>query len=333
MGRSSIPKFENSFSRMICGADDETIVRCDCGSNEIVPYGPCRASVVNNEVDKHFLDAGRLTAGVLYRCCNCAMDFRCPSLSPQDATEVYCAMPITQWQYRSSPPAAWVRTWEKISGQAHGDILDVGAFDGQFLDGVPSTWRKFAIELNRDATEKLKGKNVSVLANTASQLDDIEQCFDVITMFDVFEHVEHPSSILMACISRLKPGGRFFWSTGNSHHWTWRLLLGNHPYLASYRHIRFANPDYVNRLCRTLLLPKPSIEKVSHRGDKWLKRFAEIVDCFYFALRGTNALPAKATLRFAHSMPYFRRLRNKDYLSQIKHLRDHMLVELRKPKV
>lgn len=106
------------------------------------------------------------------------------------------------------------------------NILDVGCGGGlaaESLARLPFTKHVTAIDLSKEVLEVARSHAAldPVLTNKLDyqlcSLSDVspESSFDVITMFEMLEHVDYPSAVLDEALSRVKPGGFLFLSTIN----------------------------------------------------------------------------------------------------------------------
>ena len=83
--------------------------------------------------------------------------------------------------------------------------LDVGAFDGLGLETI-GIKERYAVEPSQYGRSLLKEKNISIISENFEDYDGHQQ-FDLITWFDVLEHVFSPLDSLKKSFRLLKPGG------------------------------------------------------------------------------------------------------------------------------
>lgn len=107
------------------------------------------------------------------------------------------------------------------------NVLDIGCGGGilsECLARLPFTSHVLGIDLSPDVIEvakahmakdpKLAGK-LDYRLMELSKLDPKAKKYDIITLFEVLEHVEYPAEILSQALDRLNPGGWMFLSTMN----------------------------------------------------------------------------------------------------------------------
>jgi 2-polyprenyl-6-hydroxyphenyl methylase/3-demethylubiquinone-9 3-methyltransferase len=87
--------------------------------------------------------------------------------------------------------------------------------------------------------------------------------FDVVTCMEMLEHVPDPASIVQACATLVRPGGKVFFSTINKTTQAWLLMiLAAEQTLkivpkGTHQHDKFIRPAELMRFCdRAGLLPK-----------------------------------------------------------------------------
>jgi len=88
-------------------------------------------------------------------------------------------------------------------------VLDVGCGAGAF--SVPCAGAYRGIDTNRAAVDEARGMGRSVHCSAVQ--DERPDTYDVVTLFQVLEHVEEPREFLRACLGCLRAGGRLIVST------------------------------------------------------------------------------------------------------------------------
>lgn len=105
------------------------------------------------------------------------------------------------------------------------NIIDVGCGGGILSESLAAKGAKVTgIDLNQSLIEVAKlhqlesGTHVEYLQTSAEKIATERPGFyDVVTCFELLEHVPDPASIVRACADLLKPGGHVFFSTLNRH--------------------------------------------------------------------------------------------------------------------
>jgi SAM-dependent methyltransferase len=89
-------------------------------------------------------------------------------------------------------------------------VLDVGCGQGGFLDRARAAGLQTAgLDASPAAVAAARERGFDVrLASAAAHPFEDEPPFDLITMWDVLEHLEDPRAALTGCLHRLAPGGR-----------------------------------------------------------------------------------------------------------------------------
>lgn len=124
------------------------------------------------------------------------------------------------------PIAEFLRARHRQSAAAAPRLLDVGCGLGYFLDAAHDAgFQVMGVEFNQGAVRTMREKYAfPVYEGSLEALPPSETAFDVITMFDVIEHLHDPFSDLQEIYRRLRPGGGVAISTMDSESFTSRLL-------------------------------------------------------------------------------------------------------------
>lgn len=97
-------------------------------------------------------------------------------------------------------------------------VLDVGCGEGGFLRGLPATTTRVGIDHNGPALAALRRSDSSVSTmevDAAVHADDVGAVYDVVTAFQILEHVEEPRRLLRSLRRLVRPGGSVYVSVPN----------------------------------------------------------------------------------------------------------------------
>jgi SAM-dependent methyltransferase len=91
-----------------------------------------------------------------------------------------------------------------------GRVLDVGCSTGGFLEGMRrrGNWDTFGVEINAEVAEYARSAaGLNVFAGTLQQAGYPDAFFDVVTLWNVLEHLHEPYQTLLEAARILGPGG------------------------------------------------------------------------------------------------------------------------------
>lgn len=121
-------------------------------------------------------------------------------------------------------------------------ILDIGCFTGRFLDLFDDTWSKSGIEPIRWAAERCREAGIHIVANTVEEWTPQPCSFDVVTMWDVVEHLDDVQAALRKSWTALVPNGLLAFETGSTASWFARIMGPDWWYVALPEHRSFLSP-------------------------------------------------------------------------------------------
>jgi 2-polyprenyl-3-methyl-5-hydroxy-6-metoxy-1,4-benzoquinol methylase len=99
-----------------------------------------------------------------------------------------------------------------------GHLVDVGCADGFSLQLARADgWEVFGIEISRSIAEEASQKLGIPIVSSYQELP--ERPFDVLTLWEVIEHLPELLATLSQLRERLRPGGALMLSTPNAGHW------------------------------------------------------------------------------------------------------------------
>lgn len=300
---------------------------CPCGSSDWSDWGACRTP--SGGTGGGCDDVVGRVAGRIHHCRHCALAFRSPALPPAAADALYAGMSGEEWQYSADDHTAWWLALDRMCRRAPGRVLDIGSFDGRFLAQVPPTWSKAAIEPNARSVALMRRRGIDAIQGrlTAEVCEPLRGKFDIVTLFDVLEHLHDPQSGIELAALCVRPGGVLWLSTGNFDHWTWRLLGPEHPYLAPVQHVSVGSATWFRRCCERQGWRPPRLVRMSHRAAARRDRVREAALAAYFGAR-RRRWPYRALVHVLHALPGSRAWRHRTYMPHIAALADHLFVEI-----
>jgi len=215
-----------------------------------------QSSILVGAIPATDLFAGRrlkepLDGGGLWRCPSCALAFRFPRLSKARLDVLYAEGNEWNWGSPATTRNDWMLAQDWITSQLPADssVLDIGCFDGSFIAPLVEHYKCSGIEIHPVARERASFKGVNIIG---SDFSVIEGQFDLITAFDVIEHMEQPATFLERCLAALPQGGMVILSTGNVDSATFRLLGSQYWYCTIAEHISFVSPTWSSNVCKIL---------------------------------------------------------------------------------
>lgn len=140
----------------------------------------------------------------IHECANCGFGFGVPFRSGDE--EFYQILheqhgyPTWRWDYDFAVEKA-------VAPLGHGQILDVGAGTGCFLRGLQPKWSLHAVEGSPITRALLTSAGVVVFESLDQAAKQAAGTFQVITLFQVLEHIAEFEETLRLCHALLAPGG------------------------------------------------------------------------------------------------------------------------------
>jgi len=190
-----------------------------CSNQDVVFYTKSRDPQIKSDTKFYYA----------YKCTKCDIVFQSPFPSKEDFDKIYpknyyahsndnVSIPLLlkfldfllqeKWTSKLLSPL-------KRSVYPHYDIiknanrvLDIGCGKGLFLDILKKHGKDtHALEPDEGATKILKEKGHNVCQGDISKSNYDDNYFDLITAFQVFEHIDNPNYFLKEVYRILKPGG------------------------------------------------------------------------------------------------------------------------------
>lgn len=157
---------------------------------------------------------GRQKKYTLMRCPHCSLVWLSHPPEPYEMhlhyTDAYDSLISAAGE---DSPGRWRDRNAALTPHKHsGALLDLGCSSGSFLGSLcDKTWDLYGIEMSAESAKKAKAKSgANVFVGDILDADFSPESFDVITCFDVFEHLYEPRRVMAKVAKWLKPGGIFY---------------------------------------------------------------------------------------------------------------------------
>jgi len=158
-----------------------------------------------------------------------------------------------------------------------GAILDLGCATGGCLSTLQGpSWKLFGIEMSEEAAREVRSRcGAEVFVGDILDAPFPPNSFDVITCFNVFEHVYEPKEVLVRVAKWLKPGGVFYTLMPNIDSAGARIFRSYWYPLELPRHLSHFSPATLRRVAQSAGLREVSLET-------WRELFFESSTRFIF---------------------------------------------------
>ena len=138
----------------------------------------------------------------------------------------------------------------KIAGGNGINILDVGCGVGYFLKACQEKgWKACGVEPSARAAQYGRTEfNLDIREGTLLSVDFPEKYFDVLTLYDVLEHVPDPAANLKKAFKLLRPSGFLVVETINFGHWKSKKQGADWEQIVPPEHLFYFTPATLKSL-------------------------------------------------------------------------------------
>jgi 2-polyprenyl-3-methyl-5-hydroxy-6-metoxy-1,4-benzoquinol methylase len=124
-----------------------------------------------------------------------------------------------------------------------GKVLDVGCGQGTFLQLMQERgWKGYGTELSAQSASRARGSGLSVSVGEIQPDQFPPDFFDLITFWQVLEHLRHPAAVLQRMRPLLRRGGIVAVSTPNVESWQAKTFGRDWFHLDAPRHLFLFSP-------------------------------------------------------------------------------------------
>ena len=225
-----------------------------------------------------FPDAGIAVMG----CNDCGLVYKGTVPSPAFLTMVFKRQAADKWM-APHDFSVEVAVLQKLTGKRRFDLLDVGAAGGALLEactGTGMTDRRSALDVIRypGIEAHLAGEFIEGFLDDPSLIWGRE-AYDVVTVFDVIEHLYYPPNAFDNLRSLVKPGGLVVMESGNiENFWPRRYGVNQWWYVRLLEHHIFWSRRSLEKGAAAHGFEVVSWEETRHKSRRDLCRTAWAAD-------------------------------------------------------
>lgn len=273
-------------------------VACDlCGENMPIPYITTTDRYRGDEY-------------ILSRCGNCNLIYLTPRPSQDeikyfypDEYEAYIPPNLGCHNMGVLKAVKIQLDYVEQFNSSKGTILDIGCATGIFLNhAVERGWQVIGIEVNEQAAKMARETyGIDIFTGNIEEANISTSSIDVVTLWDVLEHLPSPRSALQEIRRILCPGGLVFFSIPNLESYDRKVFGKNWIGWDEPRHFTLFDDETITRMIKeigftliekkcilggkgTFLLSMKRIFKEKPRL-KWLEKLYPVVSFFLWPYR------------------------------------------------
>lgn len=130
-------------------------------------------------------------------------------------------------------------------------VGDIGAGFGLFLEELRALWPEadsVAVEPSVGMAKILREKRITVLEQMLEDVPLSAANFDLLTAFELFEHLHDPLAFLRQVHALLRPGGYAYLTTLNGQGFDIQLFWERSKSVSPPHHLNFLNPGAMSKL-------------------------------------------------------------------------------------
>ena len=195
-----------------------------------------------------------------FTCTSCSVVFVAPILRAQYTFEMYASSGImgtyfemmrhpTRDRFERAKYQYALQLLSDLKGWTSGAILDVGCGTGRFLDvAIEAGWQAEGVEIERRCVEDARARGLTIHDRffQASAFDT--SAVNVISCWDVLEHLADPCGLVREMTAALAPGGVVVVSVPNVDSLAVRVLRQASTQFCGYSHVNYFGVATLRRL-------------------------------------------------------------------------------------
>ena len=187
----------------------------------------------------------------LVKCTNCNFVFTKKKPTIEELSKHYANYP----RYDQLSPITEKRYNELLNQfelfRKTNNIIDLGCSNGLFLECAKKRgWNVYGTEFSEDSIGFCKEKGITVFKSNELPPELLKLDFDIVTSFEVIEHINTPNEEIQLVKSLLRNGGAFYFTTPNFNSISRYLLKEKWNIIEYPEHLSFFTPKTINYLLK-----------------------------------------------------------------------------------
>jgi len=223
-----------------------------CGNSEVQPL---------YTISDYLLERSNISSSFV-KCENCGLIFQNPRPSINEINQHYPSEYESYLSKQDIENASWllkeaIRYGIKKRGRfitrykKSGRLLDIGCASGLFLNGMreQGNWELYGVEPNEYAAKIAQEQyNLNVKIGLLEEAEYPDRFFDVVTLWDVLEHLHDPKAQMREIHRILKPDGFIIFRVPNANSFDAKIFKHYWAGLDAPRHLYVFTFDTLNKL-------------------------------------------------------------------------------------
>lgn len=247
--------------------------RCPLCESELArDLGPIHYGRSPIEFSSERIDVTGLDARLL-ECIRCGARRTNPIIPPEMTGKFYEMASAERWSGASERFKSILKKSGVQISKQRARVLDYGCYTGGLLDCFAEQgWNTSGIDLCRAAVEVAKSRGHRVEQGALEALSRFEEPFDVVTLFDVIEHVIDPIDFLDKLAKVIKPGGELWVLTGDANCLASRIFGSRWWYVSFSEHVVYYRLENLDVLFNQCGLTRTMVSRIRYLDHSRLHR-------------------------------------------------------------
>ncbi len=194
----------------------------------------------------------RYSNNYLVKCNNCGLVFCEPIPSQQELNNYYKIYAYENNYYSPITKQRYIELLKKFEQfRVTNNLLDVGCGNGFFLEVAKNHgWNVYGTEYSEKAIEILQEKSIKAFKGELNTNNFKPETFDIITSFEVMEHINNPIEEVSKFNTLLRKGGVLYITTPNFNSISRNLLKEKWNIIGYPEHLTYYTINTINKLVK-----------------------------------------------------------------------------------